>query len=296
MQVRNLERIHSFSAVSVGEASRRTALNRAAASIGNMRRVAELEQNNTQLEQAIYSLVHDLREPLRQIGTQTQFLMRHLNSAMDRESATRFESVMAGVELMESMIDATLNLGERTHESALVMAVDTRAVMNSVLQNFPVGETSAIVRVGYMPPVAANREHVWHIFQNLVGNAIKYRSERPLELGVEATREKNVWVFAVRDNGMGIEHDDYDRIFEMFRRGRNNTAREGNGLGLATCKSIVERYNGRIWVKSVPGEGSTFFFTLPVVSAGSVGKKAAERERVARSSAAPGRHCNERRQ
>jgi signal transduction histidine kinase len=155
--------------------------------------------------------------------------------------------------------------------------------MNSVLQNLPVSETSAIVRMGYMPPVAANREHLWHIFQNLLGNAIKYRSERPLEVGVEASREKDTWVFAVRDNGIGIEADDYDRIFEMFRRGRNSTAQEGNGLGLATCKSIVERYNGRIWVKSVPGEGSTFFFTLPAVPADAAQKKTARSERVARS-------------
>jgi light-regulated signal transduction histidine kinase (bacteriophytochrome) len=213
--------------------------------------------------------------------------MRHLRSAMDNESATMFGSVMAGVDRMRDIIDATLNLGERTHESAVVIAVDTDAVMNSVLQDLPVRETRAIIRMGYMPPVAASREHVWHIFQNLMGNAIKYRSERPLEIGVQALREKNVWVFAVRDNGIGIERDDYERIFEMFRRGRNNTAHEGNGLGLATCKNIVERYNGRIWVRSVPGEGSTFFFTLPAIPAHTTEKKT-QRERVARSSAAQG--------
>ena len=271
-------------------------MNRAEGTIRSTRRVAELERSKTQLEQAIYMLVHDLREPLRQIGTQTQFLMRRLKSEMDLESVTMFESVMAGVDRMRRMIDATLDLGERTHESAAVIAVDTRMVMNSLLQNLPVSEASAIVRIGYMPPVAANREHVCHIFQNLLGNALKYRSERPLEIKVEASWEKNVWVFAVRDNGIGIEPDDYGRIFEMFRRGRNNTDREGNGLGLATCKSIVERYNGHIWVKSVPGEGSTFFFTLPAVSAEAAEKKAARSEGVARSSAAPGGHCNERRQ
>ncbi|HEY4088598.1 MAG TPA: ATP-binding protein [Bryobacteraceae bacterium] len=258
-------------------------MNRAEGSIRSTRRVAELEQNNTQLEQAIYALVHDLREPLRQIGTQTQFLMRRLKPSMDQESATMFESVMAGVDRMRGMIDATLDLGERTHELAVVIAVDTQAVMSSVLQNLPLSETSAVVRTGHMPPVAANREHVWHIFQNLLGNAIKYRSERPLEVVVEASREKNVWVFAVRDNGIGIDPDDYDRIFEMFRRGRNNTVHEGNGLGLATCKSIVERYNGRIWVRSAPGEGSTFFFTLPSVSADVAQKKTAQSERVVRS-------------
>ncbi|HEU5023212.1 MAG TPA: ATP-binding protein [Bryobacteraceae bacterium] len=252
------------------------------------RRVAELEQSKTQLEQAIYSLAHDLREPLRQIGTQTQFLMRRLKSTVDQESATMFESVLAGVDRMRGMIDATLDLGERTHESAAVIAVDTRAVMNSVLQSLPVTETSAIVRMGYMPAVAANREHVWHIFQNLLGNALKYRSERPLEIGIGAVREKDIWVFTVRDNGIGIEPEDYSRIFEMFRRGRNNAVRDGNGLGLATCKSIVERYNGRIWVESAPGEGSTFFFTLPAIPADAAEKKPAQRQRVARSSAAPG--------
>ena len=271
-------------------------MNRVEGSVRGTRRVTQLEQNNTQLEHAIYSLVHDLREPLRQVGTQTQFLMRRLKTTMDEESATMFESVMAGVERMRVMIDATLDLGQRTHELAVVIAVDTRAVMSGVLQNFPLAETRAIVRMGFMPPVAANREHVWHIFQNLLGNAIKYRSERPLEIGVEASREKNLWVFAVRDNGIGIESDDYDRIFEMFRRGRNNTTREGYGLGLATCKSIVERYDGRIWVKSVPGEGSTFFFTLPAAAADVAEKKTVESERAAGASAAPGKHCDERRQ
>ena len=194
-----------------------------------------------------------------------------------------FESVMAGVDRMREMIDATLDLGERTHECAAVIAVDTRAVMSNVVQSLRVSETRAIVRMGYMPPVAANREHVWHIFQNLLGNAIKYRSDRPLEVKVDASRMKNVWVFAVQDNGIGIEPDDHDRIFEMFRRGRNNTAHEGNGLGLATCKSIVERYNGRIWVKSVPGEGSTFFFTLPAESDEIARKKKEQRSRVERS-------------
>lgn len=257
-------------------------MNRVEGSIRGARRVAELEQSNTQLEQAIYSLAHDLREPLRQIGTQTQFLMRRLKDSMDRESVTMFESVMAGVDRMRAMIDATVDLGQRTYEYAAVIAVDTRMVMNGVLQSLPVRETSATVRMGYMPPVAANREHVWHIFQNLLGNAIKYRSERPLEVGVDASREKDVWVFAVRDNGIGIDSDDYGHIFEMFRRGRNNTAREGNGLGLATCKNIVERYNGRIWVESVPGEGSTFFFTLPAVSSDAARKKTAQSEGAAR--------------
>jgi light-regulated signal transduction histidine kinase (bacteriophytochrome) len=266
-------------------------MSRAEGSIRNTRRLAELEQSNTQLEQAIYGLVHDLREPLRQIGTQTQFLMRRLTS-MDHESATMFESVMAGVDRMKEMIDATLDLGEITHKWAAVIAVDTGAVMSSVLQNLPVSETSAIIRMGYMPRVAANREHVSQIFQNLLGNAIKYRSERPLEIGVDASPEKNVWVFAVRDNGIGIEREDYGRIFEMFRRGRNSAVREGNGLGLASCKCIVERYNGRIWVKSVPGEGSTFFFTLPAVPAPAAQKKTAQSERVAKS--VSGRHCNER--
>jgi light-regulated signal transduction histidine kinase (bacteriophytochrome) len=277
-----------FLVVSPGETGRRAPLTRADGSLRSTRRVAELEQSNIQLEQAIYSLVHDLREPLRQIGTQTQFLMRHLKSAMDEESATMFQSVMAGVDRMRVMIDATLNLGERTHESAAVITVDTGAVMNSVLQSLPVSETRAIVHMGYMPRVAANREHVWHIFQNLLGNALKYRSERPLEIRVKAVRVKNVWEFAVRDNGIGIEPDDYERIFEMFRRGRNNTAHDGNGLGLATCKSIVQRYNGRIWVKSVRGEGSTFFFTLPAVAADDAQKETPQSERVARSSAASG--------
>lgn len=256
--------------------------------IRSTRRVAKLEESNTQLEQAIYALAHDLREPLRQIATQAQLLTRRLKPSLDPECEAMFQAVMAGVDRMRDMIDATLDLGQRTHESAAIIAVDTLSVMNSVLQSLPVSETRAVIRIGYMPRVAANLEHVWHIFQNLLGNALKYRSERPLEIGVEAAREKDIWIFTVRDNGIGIEPDDHGRIFEMFRRGRNSAVREGNGLGLATCKSIVERYNGRIWVESIPGEGSAFFFTLPAVRADTAAKKSAQRERVVRSSATPG--------
>ena len=241
------------------------ALNRVEGLERHARRAGRLRQTNAQIEQAIYALVHDLREPLRQIGTQTQFLMRRLKPSLDEESAAMFGSVMAGVDYMRAMIDATLELGEKVHGSVAVILVDTRAVMKSVLQNLPVRETRTSVHIGLLPPVAASQNHVQHIFQNLLGNAIKYRSARPLEIQVDASREKNIWVFSVRDNGIGIDPDDYGRIFEMFRRGRNNAVREGNGLGLATCRSIVERYNGRIWVESAPGEGSTFFFTLPAV-------------------------------
>jgi light-regulated signal transduction histidine kinase (bacteriophytochrome) len=266
---------------------RSAALKRGEASVRGARRLAELQQTKTQLEQAIYTLAHDLREPLRQIGTQTQFLKRHLKPAMDQESATMLESVMAAVTRMRGMIDATLELGERIHESAAILVVDTRAVIHSVLQTLPVHEAEATVRMGYLPPVAANPDHVHHLFQNLLGNAIKYRSERPFEIALEASREKNVWVFTVRDNGIGIEPEDYDRIFEMFRRGRNNGVREGNGLGLATCKGIVERYNGRIWVESTPGDGSTFFFTLPAVAARAAQKKSAHGERGFRTLSTP---------
>ena len=257
-------------------------------SADGIRRVAELQQANAQLEQAIYALVHDLREPLRQIGTQAGFLRRRFEPALDDETSAMFEAVKAGVHRMRRMIDATLDLGARTHEPANVIAVDTRAVVNTVLKNFPVQETTATIHVGVLPVVAANREHVLHIFQNLLGNAIKYRSEKPPEIEIDAERLSGVWVFSVRDNGIGIDGDEHERIFEMFRRGRNNSVREGNGLGLATCKSIVERYNGRIWVESAAGRGSTFFFTLPAVPADIAEKKTARSECSPRRCPAPG--------
>ncbi|HVW07168.1 MAG TPA: ATP-binding protein [Bryobacteraceae bacterium] len=264
------------------------ALNPGAASMG-ANRLADLKQANSQLEQAIYALVHDLREPLRQIGTQTEFLRRRFRTLTEEEAGTMFRSVMESVEYMRGMIDATLELGEKRYDAAaIVVTVNTRAIMDGVLRSLPVDEMRAAIRTGYLPPVAAKREHVQQIFLNLLGNAIKYRSERPLEIVVEASPDRDFWVFAVRDNGIGIESDDYSRIFEMFRRGRNNAIRDGNGLGLATCKSIVERYNGRIWVKSTPGEGSTFYFTLPAVPAGSLDGNFVQSERAIRSSAISG--------
>ncbi|HVY93410.1 MAG TPA: histidine kinase dimerization/phospho-acceptor domain-containing protein [Bryobacteraceae bacterium] len=133
-------------------------------------------RRSTELKQAIYTLVHDLREPLRQIKTQTQFLEGRFQKMLDDETSTMFESVMAGIERMNGMIDATLSLGERTHESADVSAVDPREVLDSVLRDLPMQEIQATVRVGHLRPVAAKRENLHHIFQNLLGNAMKYRS------------------------------------------------------------------------------------------------------------------------
>jgi light-regulated signal transduction histidine kinase (bacteriophytochrome) len=263
-------------------------LNREAGAIQSARRVNELEEVREQLEQSMYALVHDLREPLRQIGTQADLLSRRLTPVLDEETTVMFESVREGVDRMRAMIDATLDLGRRTYEPVSIIAVDTQAVMEAVLQNLPVQETKATIRTGYMPSVAANREHVLHIFQNLLGNAIKYRSERPPEITVDASRDGDGWLFTVRDNGIGIDSDDHGHIFEMFRRGRNNAAREGNGLGLATCRKIVERYNGRIWVESAQGDGAAFFFTLPAVPADGSEKKAAQSEREPRCSRASG--------
>lgn len=245
-----------------------------AGSLNRVQRFEELMQNTEQLEQAMYALAHDLREPLRLIGTHTELLRRKLKKDIDHESDDMFRSVIAGVDHMRQMIDATVNLGERSHGPMDILPVSTRAVMNVVLQNLPVRETKAIIRMGHLPVVAANREHLLQLFQNLLENALKYRSLQPPEISIVAERHGNEWIFSIRDNGIGIPAEDHEHIFEMFRRGKNNNSRSGNGLGLATCERIVERYDGRIWVESEPGAGSTFYFTLPAAGSAAMGERA----------------------
>jgi light-regulated signal transduction histidine kinase (bacteriophytochrome) len=153
---------------------------------------------------------------------------------------------------------AISGLDEHPHE------IDTRRVIEDVLQTLApaIQETNAIIEIGSLPRLQAQEAYVGQLFQNLISNAIKYRSAAPPRIHIGVDRRGNHWLFSVRDNGIGIDPRYHDRIFGVFKRLHGKDI-PGTGIGLAICQRVVERYGGRIWVEAAPGKGSTFFFTWP---------------------------------
>jgi light-regulated signal transduction histidine kinase (bacteriophytochrome) len=125
-------------------------------------------------------------------------------------------------------------------------------------------DSKAVIQLDSLPPVIADEQQLAQLFQNLIGNALKFRGDEPPQVRISAERESGAWVFAVQDNGIGIAPEHSEQIFVLFQRLHSRNKYEGTGIGLAICKKIVERHGGRIWVESEPGKGATFKFTLPV--------------------------------
>lgn len=225
---------------------------------------AELERSNAELEQFAYVASHDLREPLRSMDGFLRLLARKYKGRFD-EKADRFrESALAGAERMQKIIDDLLEFSRVSTKARAFEPTDSGAALSQALENLAaaVNETRASVSLGQMPVVTADPVQLGQVFQNLIANAIKFRAaERRPVVNVSAEEREDEWVFLVEDNGIGIDPGYRDKIFEMFQR--LHFEYPGTGIGLAVCKKIVERHGGRIWVESIPGAGSTFYFTIP---------------------------------
>jgi signal transduction histidine kinase len=228
-------------------------------------RTAALQRSNEDLQQFAYVASHDLKEPLRMIASYSTLLQRRYRGKLDPDADTFIGFITDGVKRMSALISDLLEYsraGEIPGEA--FETVDTAAVMTNVLANLKVTitESRATITVGELPMVMYDPMSLTQILQNLVGNAIKYRGEERPAIEVSASRQRTETVFSVKDNGMGIDPDDIDKIFGIFKR-LHGKEFEGTGIGLAMVKKIVERQGGRIWVESSPGSGSTFHFTVP---------------------------------
>lgn len=241
-------------------------------------KVKQLERSNADLEQFAWAASHDLKEPLRTISGYTQLLIRRRaplkkgasakqgrNSKRDTQ-ATEFASyIRQGVEKMGSLIDALLAYSRAMHQPLGPDRVtDAQSAAEDAVQTLDaaIEASGAVIEIHRLPSVCAEAAPLVQIFQNLVANALKYRhSETPPCVDISAVTHGGEVRFAVRDNGIGIASEHYDRIFEVFRR-LHGEDYEGLGIGLAICKRLVERYGGRIWLDSELGAGSTFYFTL----------------------------------
>jgi signal transduction histidine kinase len=229
-----------------------------------LRQTDELARSNADLEQFAYVASHDLREPLRMIAIYTELLARRYRGAMDAEADGFIHTVLDGVERMETLIRDLLTYSATIHSEPLPREVfDSAEAVEAALKQLEpwIRESGARIETGPLPEVSGDRVQFTRVFQNLLSNALKYRSGAPLNIRVRAEQEDGVWIFSVEDNGIGIPADYHETIFSPFKR-LHGREYQGSGVGLAICRRVVERHGGRIWVESSPGKGTAFRFTI----------------------------------
>lgn len=224
----------------------------------------ELVRSNRELEQFAYVASHDLQEPLRIVISFLQLLERRHKAQLTPEAVEYIDAAVTAAGRMRALIRDLLQLSRVGRRGRPLEPVDSGAALDQALGNLRlvIEESGAVIESPEkMPTVLSDQNLLSQVFQNLIGNAIKFHGEAPPRIEIKARRQTGGWLFAVKDHGVGIEEKFFDRVFEIFRR-LDPSANVGTGIGLAICKRIIESQGGRIWVESKVGAGSTFFFTL----------------------------------
>ena len=226
----------------------------------------DLARSNKDLEQFAYVASHDLQEPLRMVSSYTQLLARRYQGQLDATADKYIHYAVDGAGRMQSLIEDLLAYSRVGTRAQGFAPADCTAVLGQALANLKaaIEQSGAVVTHDALPVVVHDQSLLVQLFQNLIGNAIKFHVAAPPRVHVSAEQKGGEWVVAVRDNGIGIDPQYAERIFTIFRRLHTNEEYAGTGIGLAICKKIVERRGGRIWVESQPGTGSTFYFTVPI--------------------------------
>ena len=234
----------------------------------NRRTHEELTRSNRDLEQFAYVASHDLQEPLRMVATYTQLLAERYQGKLDENADKYIHYAVDGALRMQTLVRDLLAFSRvgRRHEAP--QNTDCNLVVRTVMANLQsvIQENDAQIRYIDLPVLLADHTELVQVFQNLVGNAIKFRSSERPEIRITAEKKKKEWLLSVADNGIGIAPQHADDVFMIFKRLHTREEYPGSGIGLAICKRIVEQNHGRIWVESEPGKGSTFRFTWPVPS------------------------------
>jgi signal transduction histidine kinase len=228
--------------------------------------VERLQASNERLEQFAYAASHDLQEPLRMVSSYLRLLETRYGDDFDDEAEEFIGFAVDGADRMRAMIENLLEYSRVTTRGEPLEPTDTEAVLQDILDDLQlrIEETEATVTVDELPTVTADADQLAQLFQNLLSNALNYSGDEPPEVHVSAERSGDDWQFAVADEGIGIDPEYHDRIFTVFEQLRvEEDGRGAGGIGLALCERIVERHGGEIWVESEPGEGATFYFTVP---------------------------------
>lgn len=233
-----------------------------------VQKTEELSRSNAELEYFAHVASHDLKEPLISVSGFLNLLARKCGDKLEADARTYLAQALDASTRMQNLIDDLLSFSRISTTGKDFEPTDCNLVMDQVLKDLQplVQESQALIVRDPLPTVMADPIQLARVFQNLIGNAIKFRSDSPLEIHVGADRlDHQVQIF-VKDNGIGIAPENLDKIFSMFERVHSREKYPGTGLGLAICKKIVERHGGRIWAESEPGKGSTFFFTIPITA------------------------------
>lgn len=226
----------------------------------------ELARSNAELEQFAYVASHDLQEPLRMVASYTQLLARRYRDSLDADAEEFIGFAVDGVNRMQALINDLLSFSRVGTRGGTFEEAESGIVLDRVLSNLgpAIEETGAVVTIDQLPTVEVDAVQLGQLFQNLIGNAIKFhRPDVPPRVHVSASRGRDEWCFSVADNGIGIAPEYNERIFVLFQRLHSRTEHPGTGIGLAVCKKIVERRGGRIWVEPGREGGSVFHFTIP---------------------------------
>jgi signal transduction histidine kinase len=236
-------------------------------------KVEELARSNRDLEQFAYVSSHDLQEPLRMVSAYTQLLSERYRGKLDENADKYIGYAVEGAQRMQTLIEDLLAFSRVGRNGVEHKATDCNAAVDAALKNLAVAiqESGVIVTRGKLPSVHADHFQLVQLFQNLIGNAIKFRKGDAPAIKIAAERVNDEWQIAVKDNGIGISPEYQEQIFVIFQRLHTRDEYSGNGVGLAICKKIVEQHGGRIWIESRPGSGSTFLFTLPATIADRTG-------------------------
>ena len=232
-------------------------------------RTADLERSNADLEQFAYAASHDLQQPLRMVASYVGLLSQRYRAQLDEKADRYIDYAVGGAKRMQALVDGLLHYSRVGTRGGAVTRLDAAAVVAEARANLSecIEESGAVIEVGALPEVAADRSQMVQLFQNLLDNAIKFRSRATPVVSVTCRDDGDRWEFAVRDNGIGIDPKHAERVFEVFKRLHTEQEYPGTGIGLALCRKIVERHGGTIRVESEPGKGSTFIFTLPASGA-----------------------------